>query len=84
MLEQDPPVMVEAVLLPWKDRIVCDGLIRPHRVMFGSGYRRSMKESYQQAEAQGIITRWTRTGGQPFGNRLSPRRPSLKWPDLRV
>lgn len=50
------PVLVSAVLLPWKGRIVCDGLILTYNVMFGGGIRKNLKESYQQAKAQGIIT----------------------------
>ena len=44
------------MLLPWKDRIVCDGLLSSYSVMFGPGLRRGMKESYQAAKAAGIIT----------------------------
>lgn len=50
------PVFVSAVLLPWKGQIVCDGLILIYNVMLGSGIRKNLKEFYQQAKAQGIIT----------------------------
>ena len=50
------PVMVSAVLLPWKGWIVCDGLISIYSIAFGRGTREGFKESYQQAKAQGIIT----------------------------
>lgn len=50
------PTLVSAVLLPWKGRIVCDGLILVHNLAFGSGIRSNLAELYRQAKAQGIIT----------------------------
>lgn len=51
------PVMLQAVLLPWKGQIVCDGLIAPYNVILGGGIRRNAEESYRQAKAgRGIIT----------------------------
>ena len=51
------PVMVQAVLLPFKGRIVYDGLLQSYRVSFGGGMRRGFKESYDDAKARfGIIT----------------------------
>jgi hypothetical protein len=52
------PVMVEAVLLPFKERIIYDGLISSYRITFGSGARRSINDVFQQAKAKhGIVTR---------------------------
>ena len=51
------PLMVEAVLLPFRDIIIYDGLMSTMNVSFGSGIRRSFNETYQQAKARGIITR---------------------------
>ncbi len=50
------PAMVEAVLLPWNDIIICDGLIRPYGIQFGPGVRSDLKEWYNQAKNSGIIT----------------------------
>ena len=50
------PVFVSAVLLPWKGRIICDGLIFTYNVVLGGGIRKELKESYRQAKTQGIIT----------------------------
>jgi len=51
------PVMLQAVLLPWKGQIVCDGLVVPYDVILGGGIRRNMEESYRQAKVErGIIT----------------------------
>lgn len=44
------PVMVEAVLLPFKGRIVYDGLLRWSNVYFGRGIRSSLHEKYMAAK----------------------------------
>ena len=55
MMPYPLPMFVSAVLLPWKGRIVCDGLILVYNVMLGGGIRKNLKESYRQAKAHGII-----------------------------
>jgi len=52
------PVLVEAVLIPFKDRIIYDGLIRGYSIHFGSGIRAGIKSSYEKAKHSfGLITR---------------------------
>ena len=51
------PVMVQTVLLPFKGKIVYDGLMRSYGISFGPGIRRSMNESFTGAKMrQGIVT----------------------------
>ena len=51
------PVFTDTVLLPFKDKIVYDGLITGYRISFGPGIRRSLNESFKEAKArQGIVT----------------------------
>ena len=51
------PVMVQAVLLPFKDRIVYDGLMARYSITFGPGIRRSLNESFKEAKARhGVVT----------------------------
>ncbi len=51
------PTMVDAVLLPFKGKIVYDGIIQPYNIRFGSGYRSSLNDVYRKAKAKyGIIT----------------------------
>lgn len=51
------PFAVNTVLLPFKEYIICDGLISSYPVSFGSGIRHSLTEAYQKAKSQyGIIT----------------------------
>jgi hypothetical protein len=51
------PHLCKAVLLPFKGRIVYDGMLAGYNITFGSGIRRRLKESYDDAnERRGIIT----------------------------
>jgi hypothetical protein len=56
LLPLPPPMLVEAVLLPWKGAIVCDGIVRCQSVHLGAGIRRSLKVAYREAKARGIVT----------------------------
>lgn len=51
------PIMVNAVLLPFRGKIIYDGIMSYHRISFGSGMKGSIIESYNIAKAKhGIIT----------------------------
>lgn len=51
------PVMVDAVLLPFNDKIIYDGIFTSYSITFGGGVRRSFNDAYQQAKSGfGIIT----------------------------
>lgn len=68
------PVMVEAVLLPFKGRIIYDGLMKRFSISFGGGIRRGLDETYREAKAeQGIIT--CLTGTPPIPERVRPPKP---------
>lgn len=50
------PVLVKAVLLPFKGRIVYDGLFEGYAsIFFGPGIRSSLNETYQRAKQNGRI-----------------------------
>ena len=52
-----PPIMVEAVLLPFRDKIVFDGILKPYNIYFGGGIKRSLNDAYRLAKERfGIIT----------------------------
>jgi len=51
------PVMTQTVLLPFKDKIIYDGLISCYNISFGPGIRRSLNESAKEAKSRhGIVT----------------------------
>jgi hypothetical protein len=52
----DTPYMVNAILLPFEDKIIYDGFLGTYAVSFGKGIRDSIKNSYEKAkETTGII-----------------------------
>lgn len=53
----DVPVFVEAVLIPFRDVIITDGLIQgyPMHISFGGGARRMFKEQYRAARVAGQV-----------------------------
>ncbi|MGK7877940.1 MAG: hypothetical protein AB4426_32920 [Xenococcaceae cyanobacterium] len=54
------PIMVEAVLLPFKDKIIYDGILSLYSLYFGGGIRQSLNDAYNEAKARfGIITSLT-------------------------
>jgi len=61
-----PPRMVKTTLLPFKGRIVYDGLVTGYNITFGSGIRRRLNESYKEAKERfGIVTSLPMQEGRP-------------------
>lgn len=51
------PVYIQAVLLPFGDRIIYDSLFTTYNVSFGPGIRRRLKDAYRNAmEREGALT----------------------------
>ena len=72
------PIMVEAMLLPFRDCIVYDGLLSSYNVSFGGGIKRSLNESYREAkERHGIVTSLP-IGSGPVAPRRMPKQPKRK------
>jgi hypothetical protein len=58
------PAGAQAVLLPFRDRIIYDGLMRLYRITYGPGIRRDMNETYRRLkDSEGIIEALTGPGG---------------------
>ena len=54
------PIIVDTVLLPFKGKIVYDGLLSSQNIYFGGGIKRSLNDTYNEAKAKyGIITSLT-------------------------
>jgi hypothetical protein len=69
------PVMTQTVLLPFKDKIIYDGLMTCYRISFGPGIRRSMNESFKEAKMRhGIVT------SLPMSDKpmIPPKKPKAK------
>lgn len=80
------PTMVLATLLPFRDRIIYDGLISPYRVFFGPGIRRSANETYSRLkEREGIIESLVGPDGQlQIRTSLARKGPAKAAPDWRA
>lgn len=63
------PVYCQAILLPFKDVIVYDGLLSSYPVFFGGGVKGNLKETYNRAKQRGeIIVSLGVEGAQPAPN----------------
>ena len=49
------PIYVKAVLIPFEDRIIYDSLLSSYPILFGGGYRRSLKDTYRDIQERGGI-----------------------------
>lgn len=49
------PLYVKTVLLPFKGKIVYDGLMQSYNILFGGGIKRNLKETYLRAKQKGKI-----------------------------
>ena len=74
------PVLTQTVLLPFKDKIVYDGLMSNYNIYFGPGIRRSLNESFKEAKARhGIVTSLPMSE-QPMPVKAPQARPAPKPP----
>jgi hypothetical protein len=76
------PVLVKAVLLPFKGQIIYDGLLQSYNVLFGRGISSDLKELYMAAKQQGRIIESLEPGRGPTTIEKS-RKPRKDWrPEL--
>ena len=78
------PLLVRAVLLPFRDRIICDGLISIYSVTFGGGMRARLNRAYSRLkENEGIIEGLVNVEGEEQArtsiHRRIPARPAPDW-----
>ncbi len=56
LLRHEPlPVMLHATLIPFRDTIISDGLVRPYDLMFGGGMKQELKDIYLSAKKNGKV-----------------------------
>jgi hypothetical protein len=72
------PIWVGAVLLPFKGHILYDGLLTSRDIMFGSGIRGDLNETYQAAKQAGNIIESLEPGIQSAG-KPKPKKPARDW-----
>ncbi len=67
------PKFIQTVLLPFRGKIVYDGLLSGYNLTFGGGMRRMLDDSYRRAKADfGIIT------SLPFGSEVEEPEPAVR------
>lgn len=72
-----PPIMVEAVLLPFKGKLVYDGMMGIYGVYFGGGIRSGLNEEYMTAKQNDrIITTLEPELDKPA---RKPKKPAKDW-----
>ena len=76
------PLYVQTVLLPFKGKIVYDGLFQAYNIYFGGGIKRDLRESYMRAKQNNrIIESLEPTQNGTRKKKLS--KPFKKWlPEL--
>lgn len=75
------PRMIKTTLLPFKGRIVYDGLIIGYNITFGGGIKRRLNESYKEAkERVGVVTSLPPSAekSQPAEASVAPRKRATK------
>jgi len=78
------PVYVRGVLLPFRDRIIYDGLLSVYSIFFGPGIRSDLKETYNRLKSrEGIVEQLAGPHGKPevqtSVDRQKPRKPAPDW-----
>jgi hypothetical protein len=76
ILPMQLPMLIEAALLPWRGKIICDGLFSFHQISFGGGIKASLRDDYARAKKAGIIT-----SVEP--NLAKPSEATIRAPGLR-
>ena len=51
----EAPVLLDAVLIPFRDSIISDGLVVPYHIYFGKGARADFKDAYMTAKKSQTI-----------------------------
>ena len=72
------PHYVRATLLPFKGRIIYDGMMRGYSVSFGGGVKRDLKETYMTAKQNGRIIESFDSQVQAK-NLVKKRQPAKDW-----
>jgi len=76
------PVLVKAVLLPFKGKIIYDGLLQGYSIFFGRGISSELKETYMVAKQHGRIIE-SLPADSPLPQATQRQTPTKDWrPEL--
>jgi hypothetical protein len=74
----NPPILVNTILLPFKDKIIYDGWLTRRPIIFGKGIRDSYKEKYLRAKQNDRIIESILPQASS-NNRLAKGKPITDW-----
>jgi hypothetical protein len=77
------PVMTQTVLLPFKGKIVYDGLMSSYNISFGPGIRRSLNKSFKEAKLRHGIVTTLPMSDEPMVATKTPKPKPIPRPQLR-
>ncbi|OOP55441.1 MAG: hypothetical protein AYP45_14700 [Candidatus Brocadia carolinensis] len=72
-------MMVEAVLLPFKGKIVHDGTLRPYNIFIGGGIRSGLNEAYMAAKQHNRIITTLEPEAAPQTQVHHQQKPGKDW-----
>ena len=76
------PFFAKAVLLPFKDKIVYDGMLQGYNMFFGRGISSNLKETYMAAKQHGGVIE-SLMPASPLAQSAKPKQPVRNWrPEL--
>ena len=74
-----PPILVKTVLLPFKGRIIYDGLFQTYSIFFGGGIKGNLKETYMAAKQNQRIIETLDPELQAKQREKTWRKPTRDW-----
>ncbi len=74
-----PPILVKAVLLPFKGRIIYDGMFQFYSIFFGGGIKGNLKEIYMTAKQNQRIIETLAPDVSAKQQEKKPQKPARDW-----
>ena len=72
------PIFVKAILLPFKGRIIYDGLLEGYNILIGPGIHGDLNETYQRAKQAEKIIESLEPGAEAV-QKPKPKKPARDW-----
>jgi hypothetical protein len=75
----NPPILVKTVLLPFKGRIIYDGLFQTYNIFFGGGIKGNLKEIYMAAKQNQRLIETLEPGHRAQQQKKARSKPGRDW-----
>jgi hypothetical protein len=81
---QPLPVLLKATLLPFRDKIIYDGIVAPYTILFGKNIRADLDATYNRLkQKEGIVEQLINAAGKPEIRTSLKERASKPAPDWK-